>query len=154
MKELPLIVAQTDVGKVVNVKIWRNNREVLKKIKLGRLETSEDFKAEKKEKKEIIKQTSIEGLKITVRQLTKKDVSLRKLPEGTTGVVITKIEKDSPSNSLNINDIIIEAQKNKIRTPGDLVIVVKKILKAKEKNILIVIYDNQNQRRYIGVNLN
>ena len=154
MKELPLIVAQTDVGKVVNVKIWRNNREVLKKIKLGRLETSEDFKAEKKEKKEIIKQTSIEGLKITVRQLTKKDVSLRKLPEGTTGVVITKIEKDSPSNSLNINDIIIEAQKNKIRTPGDLVIVVKKILKAKEKNILMVIYDNQNQRRYIGVNLN
>ena len=69
-------------------------------------------------------------------------------------MVITKIEKDSPSNSLNINDIIIEAQKNKIRTPGDLVIVVKKILKAKEKNILIVIYDNQNQRRYIGVNLN
>ena len=48
MKELPLIVAQTDVGKIVEVKIWRNKKELTKKIKLGRLETSEDFKTEKK----------------------------------------------------------------------------------------------------------
>ena len=41
MKELPIIVAQTEVGKTVEVKIWRNKREITKKIKLGRLETSE-----------------------------------------------------------------------------------------------------------------
>ena len=45
MKELPKIVAQTEVGKIVNVKVWRNQKEIIKKIKLGRLETSEDFKA-------------------------------------------------------------------------------------------------------------
>ena len=33
MKELPKIVAQTEVGKTVNVKIWRNKKEI-KKIKL------------------------------------------------------------------------------------------------------------------------
>ena len=43
MKELPIIVAQTEVGKTVDVKIWRNNKEIIKKIKLGRLETSERF---------------------------------------------------------------------------------------------------------------
>ena len=48
MQELPLIVAQTDVGETVEVKVWRNNKELIKKITLGRLETSEDFKAEKK----------------------------------------------------------------------------------------------------------
>ena len=154
MKELPMIVAQTDVGKVVDVKIWRNNREVIKKIKLGRLETSEDFKAEKQEKKkEIVKQTFIEGLKITVRPLKKEDIALRKLPEDTTGVVITQMQKDSPINYLNINDIIVEAKKIKIKTPGDLDNVLKKTIKLKEKNILIVIYNNQNQRRYIGVKL-
>ena len=154
MKELPMIVAQTDVGKVVDVKVWRNSREVIKKIKLGRLETSEDFKAEKQEKKkEIVKQTFIEGLKITVRPLKKEDIALRKLPEDTTGVVITQIQKDSPINYLNINDIIVEAKKIKIKTPGDLDNVLKKTIKLKEKNILIVIYNNQNQRRYIGVKL-
>ena len=153
MKELPMIVAQTEVGKVVDVVVWRNSREVIKKIKLGRLETSEDFKAEKKEKKEIIKQTLIQGLKILVRPLTKEDVAIRKLPEGTTGVVITKIDESSPLSYLKINDVIVEAQKNKIKTPGDLNNIVKKTLKAKEKNMLIVIYDNQNQRRYVGVKL-
>ena len=49
MKELPRIVAQTEVGKTVEVKVWRNEKELTKKIKLGRLETSEDFKVEKKE---------------------------------------------------------------------------------------------------------
>ena len=47
MKELPKIVAATEVGKIVKVKIWRNKKEITKKIKLGRLETSEDFKVEK-----------------------------------------------------------------------------------------------------------
>ena len=45
MKELPIIVARTEVGKKVKVKIWRNKKEITKTITLGRLETSEDFKA-------------------------------------------------------------------------------------------------------------
>ena len=110
MKELPLIVAQTEVGKTVEVKIWRSQREVIKKIKLGRLETSEDFNLKKAEGP---KTTVIEGLKITVRPLTSKDIELRNLPKNTTGAIITKIENDSPINYLNINNIIIEAQKRK-----------------------------------------
>ena len=51
MKELPKIVAETEVGKMVKVKVWRNQREITKTIKLGRLETSEDFKAEAKPEK-------------------------------------------------------------------------------------------------------
>ena len=43
MKELPIIVARTAVGKKVKVKIWRNKKEIYKKITLGRLETSEDL---------------------------------------------------------------------------------------------------------------
>ena len=36
MKELPMIVAKTEVGKKVDVKIWRNKKEITKKITLGR----------------------------------------------------------------------------------------------------------------------
>ncbi len=92
-------------------------------------------------------------MKITVRKLTKEDVKTRRLPENTTGVVITKIEDDSPVNYLNINDVIVEAQKKKIKTIGDLQNIVKIAIKSEEKTILIAIYNNQNQRRYIGVKL-
>ena len=153
MKELPIIVAQTEVGKTVNVKIWRNKKEINKKIKLGRLETSSDFKEEKKVDAETPEISEIKSLKIIVRPLNQKDIKERKLPNQTTGVVITNIGKNSPIDYLNIGDIIVEAQKKKIRSIKDLEDIVDKALKSNQKTILIVIYNNQNQRRYIGVKL-
>ena len=150
MKELPMIVAQTKVGKIVNVKIWRNKKLINKKITLGRLETSEDFK---ETKPKLVKSSRIENLKIEVRLLKKEDISNRGLPLNTTGVVITKIDNDSPLANLAINNIIIEAQKRKIKTPGDLDNIMKSAVMAKNKSIVIVIYDNQNQKSYIGVKL-
>ena len=150
MKELPLIVAQTEVGKTVNVKVWRNKREVIKKITLGRLETSEDFNLKKAE---LPKAKIIEKLKIEVRSLNNDDINKRKLPKDLTGVVITKIDQDSPINYLSINNIIVEADKKKIKTIGDLKNIINSAIRSSKKTIMIAIYNNQNQRRYIGVNL-
>ena len=154
MKELPIIVAQTEVGKTVDVKIWRNKKEINKKIKLGRLETSNDFKEEKKETKvETPEFSEIKTLKIITRLLNQKDIEQRKLPNQTTGLVITNIAKNSPVKNLNIGDVIVEVQKKKIRSIKDLEDIVDKALKSDQKTILIVIYNNQNQRRYIGIKL-
>ena len=152
MKELPIIVARTEVGKKVKVKIWRNKKEIIKTITLGRLETSEDFKVT--EKIETPKEQKIEDLKILVRELSAKDIKERNLPNQTKGLLITKIENKSPlANSVEINSIILEAQKKKIKSAKDLEQVVKKVLKNNQKTILLVIYNSQNQRRYIGVKL-
>ena len=70
-----------------------------------------------------------------------------------TGVLITKIAEDSPVNYLQTGDIIVEAQKKKINTIGDLENIIKITLRSSEKTLLIAIYNNQNQRRYIGVKL-
>ena len=152
MKELPIIVAETKVGKKVNVKIWRNEKEFIKQIVLGRLETSDDFVAQGK-KPEKSKNSYIEGLKITVRLLTKEDIAQRKLPPSTTGVVITDIDQDSPINYLKVSNIIFEAQNRKIKTIGELDNFVKIAKRKSGKKLEIAIYNNQNQRRYIGVKL-
>ena len=153
MKELPMIVAKTKVGKKVKVKIWRNKREITKTITLGRLETSEDFKvAEEKAKP---KETRIEKLKITVRELTKEDIENRNLPNQSRGLVITQIENDSPLiKSVDVNSVILEAQKKKIRNINDLNQALDQVLSTNEKTLLLVIFNSQNQRRYIGVKLN
>jgi len=151
MKELPTIVARTQVGKKVEVKIWRNKKEITKNITLGRLETSEDFKVTEKSSPV---ESTIENLKITVRKLNNEDISQRKLPNQIKGLVITKIENNSPLiNSIEVNSIIIEAQKKKIKTANDLDQIVNEVLKSNQKTILLVIYNSQNQRRYIGVKL-
>ena len=152
MKQLPIIVARTEVGKKVIVKIWRNKKEITKEITLGRLETSEDFKVAEKSKPK--KELNIDNLKISVREITKDDIKNRNLPNQTSGLVITKIENNSPlKNSIEVNSIILEAQKKKIRTVNDLNQAVKQVLNSSQKTILLVIYNSQNQRRYIGVKL-
>ena len=152
MKQLPIIVARTEVGKKVKVKIWRNKKEIVKTITLGRLETSEDFKVAEKIKPS--KDLGIKNLKISVREITNEDIKIRNLPNQTFGLVITKIENDSPLiNSIEVNSIILEASKKRIRTVDDLNQAVKKVFNSNQKTILLVIYNSQNQRRYIGVKL-
>ena len=153
MKELPMIVARTEVGKKVKVKIWRNKKEITKTITLGRLETSEDFKISEK-KEELPKETLIESLKIKVRKLSDQDIKTRNLPNQTNGLVITSIEKNSPlTGSIEVNSVILEAQKKKIRNVEDLNQALKQVLNSNQKTILLVIYNSQNQKRYIGVKL-
>ena len=155
MKELPAIVAKTKVGKKVKVKVWRNQKEITKNVLLGRLETSEDFKVSEK-KEPVEKQTSeIESLKITVRLLNNEDIKTRKLPNQITGLVVTKIENDSPlkNTTLAVNDVITEAQKKKITSINDLREVTQKVINSNQQTILLAIYNNQNQRRYLGVKL-
>ncbi|WP_440693857.1 Do family serine endopeptidase [Candidatus Pelagibacter sp. HIMB1695] len=155
MKELPAIVARTEVGKNVDVKIWRNKKEITKKVLLGRLETSDDFKVSENPKQDENNLDEIvESLRISVRPLTKEDIKNRKLPNQTTGLVITNMANNSPLvNSIEINSIIIEAQKKKIKSADDLRDITQKAINSNQKTILIAIYNNQNQRRYIGVKL-
>ena len=153
MKELPAIVAKTKVGTKVKVEIWRNKKVITKSILLGRLETSDDFKVSEKKSK-APQDIMIEDLKITVRKLTKEDIKTKKLPNQTSGLVITKIGNTSPLlKSIEINSVIVEAQKIKIKSVKDLEKIVKDVLKSNQKTILLAIYNNENQRRYIGIKL-
>ena len=95
----------------------------------------------------------MDSLKITVRILTKQDIVERKLPDETKGLVITKIENDSPINYLEVNNVIVEVQKKQINSVEMLKDIVNDVLKSEESNLLIVVYNNRNQRRYLGVKI-
>ena len=87
-------------------------------------------------------------------ELSKEDIKTRNLPNQTSGLVITQIDNNSPLvNSIEVNSIILEAQKKKIKSFDDLNQAVKKVLESNQKTILLVIYNSQNQRRYIGIKL-
>ncbi len=153
MKKLPNVVANTRVGKSVELKIWRNKKLISKRLTLGRLETSEEFKETKP--KIVKKDEEIEKLKIVVREINDKDISSRNLEKKLTGVIITEILNRSPlDNLLNINDIIIEVQKTPIKSTSDLKKIVKSIFKKGEKTLLLTIINTNNRRRYLGVKIN
>ena len=154
MRKLPKVVANTKVGKSVQLKIWRNKKLITKTLTLGRLESSEEFK-EKKTKTVEKKEEVIKSLKITVREINDEDISSRNLNKNTKGVVITNIENKSPlANVLSVNDIIIEVQKNPVKNSSDLKNIVDSIFKKGEKTLLLTVINKNNRRRYLGVKIN
>jgi len=153
MRTLPKLVAQTEVGKRVVLKIWRNQKLISKKVLLGRLESSEQFKAETKTETDTSTYTKIENLKILVRDLNKNDIKERKLPNDTTGVVVTKILEGSPLMFVSINDVIVELQKKKIKNSKQFSNLVKEIINKGTKTLYLAIYNSNSQRSYITVKL-
>ena len=153
MKKLPNVVAGTEVGKSVELKIWRNKKLISKRLTLGRLETSEEF--EETKPKIVKKDVDIQSLKIAVRDLNDEDIKKRNLNKKTKGVVITEISNRSPLvNLLNVSDIIIEVQKTSVKNSSDLNKIVNSIFKKGEKTLLLTIINNNNRRRYLGVKIN
>ena len=153
MKKLPNVVASTEVGKSVELKIWRNKKLISKRLTLGRLETSEEFKETKP--KIVKKDIDIQSLKIAVRDLNDQDITNRNLNKKTKGVIITEISNRSPLiNLLSVNDIILEVQKTSVKNSSDLNKIVNNIFKKGEKTLLLTIINKNNRRRYLGVKIN
>jgi len=153
MRTLPKLVAQTKVGKKVEVKIWRNKKIISKRVLLGRLESSEGFKADKTTEQDTNKYVFIENLKIYVRELNKDDISKRDLPKNTSGVVVTEILENSPLIFLSVDDIIVEIQKIKVVSPNQFSKIVKDTINKGQKTLLLAIYNSNNQRSYLTVKL-
>ena len=155
MRKLPKVVAGTAVGKSVELKIWRNKKLISKRLILGRLESSEEFKEKKTLAPKKDDKQQIDSLKITVRDLNAKDIKSRNLLKKTKGAVILEIDKRSPLvGLLNINDIIIEVQKKSIMNSANIDKMIKNLTQRGSKTVLLTIINNRNQRRYLGVKLN
>jgi len=153
MRTLPKLVAQTRVGKKVILKVWRNQKLISKKVLLGRLESSNEFKSENIVEPETKKFLKIENLKISIRDLDKDDINERKLPKNTTGIVVTEIFEGSPLMFVAVNDIIVEVQKKKIKNSMQFYNIINKVINDKKNTLYLAIYNSSNQRSYITVKL-
>ncbi len=152
MRDLPRLVGEAPVGKAASVKIWRNKKEILKTVILGRLENTAEFK------QKIPKKTSeqqVKSLGIDVRDIEEDDRKMRNKLEKKTGVIIKKIDPNGAMALLPIRpgDAIISLQNNSIKNVKDFDKKLNKIIKSGKKTILLTIIDIQNTTRYIGVKI-
>ena len=153
MRSLPKLVAQTKVGKRVVVKIWRAQKLISKRVLLGRLESSKEYKTENKTETNRNEFLRVENLKISIRDLNKEDIAARKLPKNTTGVVITEMEPGSLLRFVSVNDVIVEFQKERVLNSKQFLNLVEEIFNSDEKTLYLAIYNSSNQRSYITVKL-
>ena len=131
MTDLPRVVAESDVGSIAIVEVWRKNKKIIIEVELGELpeQTYTQTKSPKKENK--IKEEIIKSLGITITE--NKDSN---------GVKVSKI------NNVDINlleeDIILEVNREIVDSTKTFISLVNKYQKTGRSSLLLKIQrDNE-----------
>ena len=108
-RDLPRLVAETDVESTISIVIWRKNKSINVSVKIGELD--EPIYASKNDKNSDDQSLGIESIGISVRELLSEEYASEELKNIKGVVVVETISEEIP---LMIGDIIIEINREKI----------------------------------------
>jgi serine protease Do len=156
MRDLPRVVADTTVGKAVEVVIIRNGQQETKIVTLGRLEDGEKQMADAKtdvqpDQKPVVKKTL--GL-----DLATLDDTLRtkyKVKDSVKGVVIVAVDADSAANSqhLSAGDVIVEVAQEAVSSADDFQTKIDKLKRDGRPSALLLVANPAGDLRFVALSL-
>jgi serine protease Do len=148
MRELPKVVADTPIGKAVDMVVLRDGKEVTLKITPDRLEDSDKPKQASIGKEEPGKTASKNSLGLGLSAIT-DDVRKRyKMKDGVKGVVVTSIDQNSPiaDRGIRPGDVIVEFQHQALSSPADVQKRLDALKKEGKKTALMLVVRGDEQR--------
>jgi serine protease Do len=155
MRRLPRVVAETEVGRTVPVKIWRAGKEMTVKVTVGALDDEEDKVAAKTDGKPSGAGTrAIDKLGITVAVIDDKLRERFDLAEEADGVVVVDVDAAGPAGSKGIRagDTLVEVGQEEVRTPDDVAAKIDEAVKTAQKSVLLLI-EGQGGLRFVAIRL-
>jgi serine protease Do len=160
MRHLPRIVAETEVGKRVDVAVWRQGKEVRLHVTLG--EFPEDAKVAsggdggKPDSPAEDGGAGAQTLGLTVARLTPQIRQRLSLPDDTEGVVVTEVEEGSVAGEKGVRpgDLIrkIGPDQEAVENPGQVVAKVDAARKDKLKALLFLM-EREGNPRFVAIPL-
>jgi serine protease Do len=153
---LPRIVADTPIGKTVNMDVLRKGHKQTLKITVQKL--ADDAKADKPAKAPpppVKNQSKLAQLGLTLGLLDAPTRGKFKIGSGVQGVAVTAVEAGSPAAEKNLRagDVIVEMAGQAVKTPDDVTKRVDADAKAGKKVALMLI-NRDGDLQYLGLKLN
>src|SRR5437660_9224260 len=152
MRDLPRVVADTPVGKDVQVSIVRKGKENTKTVRLGRLEDGEKKAALAKnegtpEEKSVVKKT----LGLDLSNLTDDLRKRYKIKDSVKGAVITAVEDGSAAAEKRLapGEIIVEVAQEPVASAADVQKKVDQLKKDGRKSALLLIANADGEVRFV-----
>ncbi|MEN0087827.1 MAG: Do family serine endopeptidase [Pseudomonadota bacterium] len=157
-RDLPRVVADTPVGKTVDVIIFRKDEEVEVTVTLGRLEDGERLIASNAtgSDDETEEEAAISALGMTFGELdddAREKYGLGEEVEA--GVVITAVEEGSVAADKSVieGSVIVEIGQVEVKTPQDVADRLEETSKAGRKNALFLISSKTGELSFVVLKL-
>jgi serine protease Do len=157
MRDLPRIVADTAVGKEVDVVIMRKGEEQTVKVTLGRLEDSEAALAGSSD------ETPDEGavatasmLGMTVAELNDETRTQFEISDEVNGVVVIEVDPNSAAADKGIvaGDVIAEIAQESISSPQQAMDRIAALKSQGRKNALLMLSSRTGELRFETIRMN
>lgn len=160
MRQLPRLVAETEVGKTSDVTLWRKGKKMNLSVALGQLEQAEESGllggATPKElpPEQTEKPTEITPLGFNAVALTDDLRDLHKVPATTNGIMVASVSPTGAAaeRGIAVGDVIIEVDQKEINSPADALAQVAAAQKAGKTSVLLFI-SRRDDRRFVAVKL-
>ena len=156
-KDLSRVVADTTVGKDVDVIVIRKGKEETKQVKLGRLEENEKAKeaALKKDDPPAEKPVTQKALGLDLAVLSKDLRTKYKIKESVKGVVVTGVDNgsDAAEKRLSAGDVIVEVAQEAVANAGDIKKRVEQLKKDGKKSVLLLVANGDGELRFVALSV-
>ena len=155
-RALPRIVADTPIGKTVNIDVLRKSRKQTLKITVQRLADDKPDRPGKPPAPAAVKnQSKLAQLGLSLGALDAGARAKFKIGAAVQGVVVTTVEAGSPAGEKNLRpgDVIVEVGGAAVKTPDDVAKRVDADAKAGKKSVLLLV-NRDGDLQYLGLRLN
>jgi serine protease Do len=155
-KDLSRVVADTAVGKAVDVVIIRKGEEQTKQVTLGRLEDGEKaVQASNKAQPEAEKPATQKALGLDLAGLSKDLRTRYKIKDSVKGVVITNVDSssDAAEKRLSAGEVIVEVAQEAVSNAADVKKRVDQLKKDGKKSILLLVSNADGELRFVALSV-
>src|ERR1700724_3769687 len=156
-KDLSRVVADTAVGKEVEVVIIRKGNEETRKVTLGRLEdTDKAVQASAKPKDEPAeKPVTQKALGLDLALLSKDLRAKYKIKDSVKGVIVTGVDgnSDAAEKRLSAGDVIVEVAQEAVANAADVKKRVDQLKKDGKKSVLLLVANGDGELRFAALSV-
>src|SRR5512138_3170086 len=156
-KDLSRIVADTAVGKEVDVVIIRKGKEESRKVTLGRLEDNEKVQqaAAKSKEDPAEKLVTQKALGLDLAALSKDLRTKYKIKESVKGVIVTGVDgnSDAAEKRLSAGDVIVEVAQEAVTNAADIKKRVDQLKKDGKKSVLLLVSNGEGELRFVALSV-
>jgi serine protease Do len=155
-KDLSRIVADTAVGKEVDVVVIRKGEEQTKKVTLGRLEDTDKAQpASVKTDTPADKPVTQKALGLDLATLSKDLRSRYKIKDSVKGVIITSVDStsDAADKRLSPGEVIVEVAQEAVSKAADVKKRVDQLKKDGKKSVLLLVANSEGELRFVALSV-
>jgi len=153
-KDLSRVVADTAVGKEVDVILIRKGQEETHKVTLGRLEDSDKAQqAAIKKDEPAEKPVTQKALGLDLAALSKDLRTKYKIKDSVKGVLITGVDgtSDAAEKRLSAGDVIVEVAQEAVASAADIKKRLEQLKKDGKKSVLLLVSNADGELRFVAL---